>query len=380
MRAALSEYMAMRPLPRAAMHERVASWGQWFLTPKPAALSLIAVLFISSTGVSFAAESALPGDVLYGIKVGINEPIRGALAVSNAAHAEWAMQVAGERVKEVAALAADGRLTAATEDEARQSFEAHADIALASITKQTMSSADVGAETALKLEARLAEYGRVLSEVGSAKGVDVSSLASAVEERQSLAASERDRAQTLAFADDGPHVAVAASRMGEAAESGLSKSTKLAARAGISLDASSASIVSEQLTSAGNTIQNGKKLLAENAAPQAFDAFRSALSAAEQLGAYLETTSAIHARTGLVVGEPDGGAMRTLKATSTPEEGTPSSAAPTPATAAATSDERSGFSATQSFTATTDSDASGSESEVHATIQSTLNISPPGLH
>ncbi|MEK7460562.1 MAG: hypothetical protein AAB628_03380 [Patescibacteria group bacterium] len=55
---------------------------------------------------SFAAETALPGNILYPIKVNINEPARGALLVSEQEKADWDMRLVERRLAEIAKLSA----------------------------------------------------------------------------------------------------------------------------------------------------------------------------------------------------------------------------------------------------------------------------------
>src|SRR3989338_9283268 len=110
----LSAYMEMKParVERAGGPIRADSiaayaqaWGSaWLLAPRPFATALVVVLFVTSSGISYAAQGALPGDALYAVKVRVNEPVLGALALSSSQKAEWAMRVAGERLKEAATL------------------------------------------------------------------------------------------------------------------------------------------------------------------------------------------------------------------------------------------------------------------------------------
>ena len=54
---------------------------------------------------SFAAENALPGDVLFPVKVHVNESVRGAVAVTPKAKAEWGIRLVERRLEEVEELA-----------------------------------------------------------------------------------------------------------------------------------------------------------------------------------------------------------------------------------------------------------------------------------
>lgn len=53
---------------------------------------------------SFAAENALPGDVLFPVKVHVNESVRGAVAVTSKAKAEWGIRLVERRLEEVEKL------------------------------------------------------------------------------------------------------------------------------------------------------------------------------------------------------------------------------------------------------------------------------------
>jgi hypothetical protein len=83
------------------------------------ASTLIAILIFVGAGVSFAAQSSLPGDVLYPVKVSVNEPVRSLFAVSAQAKADLDLQFAQARLEEADKLAVSGRLS----DSVRQNLE-----------------------------------------------------------------------------------------------------------------------------------------------------------------------------------------------------------------------------------------------------------------
>jgi len=74
-----------------------------------AALGVFAVL---GFGTSYAAEGALPKDLLYPVKVSINEKVRGFVAVSPRAQAAWASRKVERRLEEAEELASQGKLDA----------------------------------------------------------------------------------------------------------------------------------------------------------------------------------------------------------------------------------------------------------------------------
>ncbi len=92
--------------------------------------------------------------------------------------------------------------------------------------------------------------------------------------------------------------------MAIAARAQLHTSSELARTASKSISTSSAELVAAQLDTASHAIAAGENLTAQNDTPAALGAFQSALRATEKLGVFLQTSSDIHARTGLVVSEP----------------------------------------------------------------------------
>lgn len=60
-----------------------------------------------SGSVSFAAENALPGDVLFPIKTNVNEKVRGFAAVTPKAKAEWDVRLVERRIEEVEKISKD---------------------------------------------------------------------------------------------------------------------------------------------------------------------------------------------------------------------------------------------------------------------------------
>jgi hypothetical protein len=74
--------------------------------------ALVAVALIAGGGTTYAAQGAVPGDILYPVKVEINENVRSAIAVSNESEAELQAVLVRERLEEAETLAARGELDA----------------------------------------------------------------------------------------------------------------------------------------------------------------------------------------------------------------------------------------------------------------------------
>lgn len=95
------------------------------------ALALV-IIVAGGTQVTSAAEDAVPGDILYPIKVSLTEPL--ALALSGSERkAEFAAEFASRRVIEAATLSEKGKLDEKTADTLAVNFSKHVD----TVTKET---------------------------------------------------------------------------------------------------------------------------------------------------------------------------------------------------------------------------------------------------
>lgn len=124
-----------------------------------------AVLLIAALGgTAYASESALPGDALYPVKVGIAEPIQTALVPSDRGKAAWHAILAERRLEEAADLAARGRLSTQTQDALAQNFNANVSASQMNADRlqhegDTSGSLSVRSD----LEARLAAHAEILA-------------------------------------------------------------------------------------------------------------------------------------------------------------------------------------------------------------------------
>lgn len=107
MRGFLVAHMDAHPLPIRSPYLRVFR----YVSPirkdmlRPFAYAFSALLIIS-TGTAAAAEGALPGDVLYAIKVNVNEKVQGAfIGHSPEAKAAFALEIADRRLAEASITA-----------------------------------------------------------------------------------------------------------------------------------------------------------------------------------------------------------------------------------------------------------------------------------
>ena len=82
----------------------------WSPLLRPWVAALIIVILVAGGGTSLAAEQSLPGEPLYAVKVGLNEPVRGWLVFNDQARADWQAERVARRLQEMSALEKAGRL------------------------------------------------------------------------------------------------------------------------------------------------------------------------------------------------------------------------------------------------------------------------------
>ncbi|MDO8601974.1 MAG: DUF5667 domain-containing protein [bacterium] len=121
---------------------------------------ILAIALLFSGGVSAAAQNTQPGDLLYPVKVGVNEEVRAALSLSTKAKAKWEAHRAEERLEEAAELEAEGRMDAETRAELEERFDMHIQRLREFIDRleaqgRIESAAEVTAEFEAMLEAAL---------------------------------------------------------------------------------------------------------------------------------------------------------------------------------------------------------------------------------
>jgi hypothetical protein len=196
MRRVISEYTHFKPLPRPATTLHFSfSWR--YLVHQPLAMALVLVLFLGS-GMSYAAETALPGDALYTIKTMVNEPVRVALATNPEAHAEIQIELAERRIEEAVTLAAEGRLESATEQTLVAAFEEHASYAAAEVEAIDSEDAPTATELSSRFETRLAAHAEVIAELSDADEMPTREISNAIQARGIAIASIRTRGENKA--------------------------------------------------------------------------------------------------------------------------------------------------------------------------------------
>lgn len=100
----LLKYMSQNPI-----QEKHAIRSPWFASSSrfrgKKVLSAVVLLGVVGGGtLSFAAEAALPGDVLYSVKTGINEPVHRVVLFTPQEKADWDVRLVERRLDEISKL------------------------------------------------------------------------------------------------------------------------------------------------------------------------------------------------------------------------------------------------------------------------------------
>lgn len=147
------------------------------LIPVFASLLVVALL---GGGTAAAAENTRPGDLLYPVKVGVNEKMKAVLAFTDEARADAEARFAEKRIVEASELAAEGKLAAGLKADLETRFNVHADRVEVRIERlRERGNVVAAAELASRFEASLKAHETILARVAaksSSTGVVVAAL------------------------------------------------------------------------------------------------------------------------------------------------------------------------------------------------------------
>ena len=111
----LKSFMASHPARQKTFGNNLTGWlfySPWFTKNRMVVGSAFAlVIFFAGGGVMLAANSALPGDLLYPVKIHVNEKVESATAIGQKKKAEVIVKQAITRLDEAEKLSSEHRLT-----------------------------------------------------------------------------------------------------------------------------------------------------------------------------------------------------------------------------------------------------------------------------
>jgi hypothetical protein len=242
-------------------------------------------VLVVGVGTSYAAESALPGDPLYAVKVGLTEPIQDVLAISPVAKAEWNTEKLSRRLEEAATLAAKGHLS----EGARVQIENKITLAAADFTKsveklsQSSDGAIAAASAQSNFEASLVGHERVLTALSINLPDEAPSIApilNTVRVKAEETNTKRRSAERAISATGGEsEIRAAATHQMKSASDAVKEIRAIAAKN--RLQASTTAEASSSAAHMEQAIDAGEQKLQEGKYGEAFGTFQAALRAAQ---------------------------------------------------------------------------------------------------
>lgn len=246
---------------------------------------LLVLTLMLGGGVALASEYALPGDILYPIKIGVNEKVLGFTKLSDETRAEWNIKLLSRRLEEAERLVVTNRINANVEAEFESRFNIQAERthkgveALASGKKlKAAAEASSEMETALRVHEDILRS--LAQEKSSTKGA-ISAAADSVRLRLGIIADARIKLEREVSQRQGPNAKTAAEAKLAESEKKVTQVQTLLSQKDTYIEANVKARAEVQLKSALVLLEEGKKLLADGAHGQAFVLFQKAHREAE---------------------------------------------------------------------------------------------------
>ncbi len=132
--------------------------------------SIIIAVVLAGASASFASQSSMPGDILYGYKVNVSERVEKLLAVGQKNKSVVEMELASRRLEEAARLAAEGGLDRKTESDIKNDFgQSVKNLNTRISAMKSQQRFQEAAEVASQLEGMLKAHDMVLDKVQEAE-------------------------------------------------------------------------------------------------------------------------------------------------------------------------------------------------------------------
>ena len=311
MRAGLELFTIKHPvrnadITRLLLQERSKSYISAFteiLTLKPLIsklqpMTIVLIIALVLGGcTSFAAEGALPGDVLYPVKVSVNEEVRSFVAFSDEAQAQWDARRAERRLEEAEKLVAEGRLNAETCAQIESRFESHAEAFQERAEKveakqDTKGSFEMNSNFEASLSAHEQILAQIVAEKASVRG-EVGSLLLEVRTRLNATAKARSNAEAKVSAEVNGEFKTAAEGKLRAVENKISEVRGFIARMKSSVSASAYAQAEVKLNAAAEVVARGKVEMGAETYGKAFASFQEAMRIAQEAKLLVEVENRI---------------------------------------------------------------------------------------
>lgn len=182
LRERILSYMEYHPLPKKVLSRQELVEGlqsESFVVVQFKSMYLriaggvFALLIVAAP---FFAERSIPGDALYLVKTGFNEPIQAQLANSPYEKIEFETKLMERRISEARLLASEGKLTEETKTQIAETIKSHTEAVQDGLTKLREQDKDGAAIAEIAFNSSLEVQSAVLGADGSASSTALESI------------------------------------------------------------------------------------------------------------------------------------------------------------------------------------------------------------
>ena len=249
---------------------------------------IVAVVAALGGGASVAAERSDPGDLLYPVKVGVNERVVGGLNVGVESGAQYEARLIEKRLKEATRLSARGELTAEARQDISLRLNGHMERVHDHITAlEARGDAHAAATVASDVESTLNAYARVFAE---AQGEAAGELAAQLASQAAAVAQSRVEMETTVAAGTEASVEVAADGAREAARNTIQSMERVIAQTEGRVTVGSTAEAQAELRAAQQLVIDGEAQMEAGAYAEAFSTFQQAQRTAREARQILEVS------------------------------------------------------------------------------------------
>ena len=244
----------MRPHAPLKSSIRIFPSPYIFFAPRLiSSLAFVLILAVVGGSTAYAAEGAVPGDLLYPIKLNVNETVASAFAVSPEAKATVHARLAERRMQEAESLAARGTLTAEIKEELEANLEGHAQIIQDSVALVEEGDPVVAADISTRFESALSAHSAVIARLGGHAESRVSRY-----ESENFARSLKERGERLARADGGISMKAERNASGDIALSTFARGSESGVTAAVVVRDSDAAFITRLENNASTTLDEAE--------------------------------------------------------------------------------------------------------------------------
>lgn len=278
-------------------------------------VAIIVLLLGAMGGTSALAERALPGDLLYPVKISVNERVLDLLAVSANAQAQTDGNIAMRRLQEAEQLATQSRLASTTLEQLTQNFEEHANRVQDRIKTFEARDAQHALEVASDFNASLKAHQRILAAIAANQDATttnrIADLLRVVKHEQGDTQNEENQSSNSVKKDTSPDMKTAVEGKMNAVNHKIDEVASFITQKGSVLSAADLAQAQARLQDARDLVAQGKQKLNAGAYGEAFAIFQEASAKAQEAKLLVNAKAEFDTR----AKDNDHG----LNATSTPE-------------------------------------------------------------